>query len=155
MITLKIKEILEKEGFAVCSFRGKSMNPLLLENRDTVKLEKLLKDDVVLPGDIVLFERKNGSLVLHRVMKIKGRKLEICGDNCLFGELVSRDRIIAKMPGFYLSGKYVSLDDTEYAEYGKELLHSYEKKKEKAKKKYIEEHGRMRYILHIIKQKIL
>ena len=44
---------------------GSSMTPFLIDQRDKVYLKKI--DSPVCPGDILLYQRDNGSYVLHRV----------------------------------------------------------------------------------------
>lgn len=57
---------------------GKSMLPFLEEGRDSVILEKIKKPPK--RGDIVLYCRKNGEYVLHRVVKRKKDFFWFSGD---------------------------------------------------------------------------
>ena len=56
------KSIIEKQGFFICTPVGTSMNPLLYERQDTVKL---VKADKVQKYDVILYKRKSGEYVLH------------------------------------------------------------------------------------------
>ena len=47
---------------------GNSMSPFLIHGRDTVFLSRLSRP--VRRGDMLLYQRRNGSFVLHRVYKV-------------------------------------------------------------------------------------
>ena len=49
---------------------GRSMTPFLVGGRDTVYLSRLERP--VRRGDILLYQRKSGQYVLHRVWKVEG-----------------------------------------------------------------------------------
>lgn len=57
---------------------GSSMIPFLSPGRDTVFLKRMSGEPK--RGDIVLFERKTGDYVLHRVQRASPDGLYICGD---------------------------------------------------------------------------
>lgn len=57
---------------------GDSMVPFLLPGRDTVYLSKLT--DPVRRGQMVLYRRKNGQYILHRVYRVSPEALELIGD---------------------------------------------------------------------------
>lgn len=59
--------------------RGTSMLPYLKEGRDSVALVKLTGR--ARKHDILLYRRKNGKYVLHRVIKIGKSGYIMCGDN--------------------------------------------------------------------------
>lgn len=126
---------------------GTSMNPLLYQNRDFVKIVK-----PVLPlkvGDIPLYRRADGAFVLHRVVGIKADgEYIMCGDNQFILEYGIRDtNIIGIAKILVIDGKEIDVDeDIEYL---------------KHKEKYVENVGsrypvrRLRYKLHIIKNRFL
>ena len=59
---------------------GTSMNPLLYQNRDFVKIEKPVSPLKI--GDVPLYRRGSGAFVLHRVVDIKENgEYVMCGDN--------------------------------------------------------------------------
>lgn len=62
----------------VLAVTGKSMLPFLEEGRDSVILEKIKREPK--RGDIVLYRRKNGAYVLHRVVKRKKGSFWFSGD---------------------------------------------------------------------------
>lgn len=60
--------------------QGSSMFPLLIEHRDSVLIQSL---ENITPkrGDILLYQRKSGLLVLHRLHHIKNNGFYFVGDN--------------------------------------------------------------------------
>ena len=58
---------------------GNSMVPFLIHKRDTVILTPA--DDSIKKGDILLYRRKNGKCVLHRVKKITDKGIYFVGDS--------------------------------------------------------------------------
>ncbi len=94
---------------------GTSMNPLLYQNRDFVKIVK-----PVLPlkiGDIPLYRRANGAFVLHRVVGIKENgEYIMCGDNQFLLEYgISDANIIGIAKTLIIDGKEIDVDtDEEY-----------------------------------------
>lgn len=75
-----IKEVTQSGGEFRLFPKGTSMMPLLRQGRDSVGLVELpikLKKH-----DIILYKRKNGQFVLHRIIKINNNgELLLCGDN--------------------------------------------------------------------------
>lgn len=64
-----------KEGHrAAIPVRGSSMAPFLADGRDQVLLGPV--QNRLHRGDIVLFRRKNGQFILHRIVEVKK---DICG----------------------------------------------------------------------------
>ena len=57
--------------------KGRSMLPLICENKDSVVLSPV-KD--LKKGDIVLYRRTNGMFVIHRIIDISDT-FSMCGDN--------------------------------------------------------------------------
>lgn len=126
---------------------GTSMNPLLYQKRDFVKIEK-----PVLPlaiGDIPLYRRDNGAFVLHRVVGIKENgEYIMCGDNqFLLEHGITDSNIIGIAKTLIIDGKEIDVDtDVDYI---------------KHKNKYVKNVGtryplrRLRYKLSKIKNTIL
>jgi len=65
-------------GQAGVRVTGNSMFPLLRHLRDSVVI---VPPERVVPGDIVLFDRKNGRYALHRVIRMKPNGFSMMGDN--------------------------------------------------------------------------
>ncbi|MDO4556416.1 MAG: S24/S26 family peptidase [Lachnospiraceae bacterium] len=59
---------------------GYSMQPLIRRKKDLVTIVPLFRS--LKKGDIVLFRSAEGSYVVHRIWKIRGKQLQTFGDNC-------------------------------------------------------------------------
>ncbi len=126
---------------------GTSMNPLLYQNRDFVKIVK-----PVLPlkkGDLPLYRRNDGAFVLHRVVGIKDNgEYIMCGDNqFILEDGITDKNIIAIAKVLIIDGKEIDVDgDSTYL---------------KHKEKYVKNINiryparRLRYKLHFVKQHFL
>lgn len=57
---------------------GNSMSPFLVHGRDTVCLTKVNRP--LKRGDIVLYHRKNGAYILHRICAVEGDTFSMVGD---------------------------------------------------------------------------
>lgn len=73
---------------------GTSMQPFLINRRSVVELEKDVSR-VPCRGDIVLFCRKDGSIVLHRIIGVDGDELLINGDAQSWTETIYPHQILA------------------------------------------------------------
>lgn len=94
---------LETAGRANLAVTGYSMLPKLRENRDTVILKPV--GGQLKPGEIALFQRENGSYVLHRVIAVTMDGYQFCGDNQAQPELVRQDQLTAVVTGYIRNGK--------------------------------------------------
>ena len=126
---------------------GTSMNPLLYQNRDFVKIIK-----PALPlklGDIPLYRRADGTFVLHRVVGIKENgEYIMCGDNQFILEFGITDRnIIGIAKTLIIDGKEIDVDtDTDYLKHKEKYLKN-------LKTRYPAR--RLRYKLHFLKEGVL
>ena len=126
---------------------GTSMNPLLYQNRDFVKIEK-----PVLPlkrGDIPLYRRRDGAFVLHRVVDIKENgEYVMCGDNQFIPEYGITDaNIIGIAKKLIIDGKEIDVDtDAEYLKHKEKYLKN-------IKSRYPAR--RLRYSLALLKRRII
>ena len=122
---------------------GTSMNPLLYQNRDFVKIVK-----PALPlkiGDIPLYRRRNGVFVLHRVVGIKPNgEYIMCGDNQFILEHGITDaNIIGIAKTLVIDGREVDVDtDADYLKHKEKYIKN-------LKTRYPVR--RLRYKLHNIK----
>lgn len=57
---------------------GSSMSPFLIHGRDTVYLSRLTRP--ARRGDILLYQRRNGAYILHRVWKVENDSCTMVGD---------------------------------------------------------------------------
>ncbi len=113
--TRTFSQELAETGRVVYTTRGTSMRPLLRQGKDVVVIET--PKEHCKKYDTVLFLRKNGQYVLHRILKINGDQYWIVGDNCLGGEMVSEQQIIGVMTSLKRGGRSVKLTDWRYRLY--------------------------------------
>ena len=94
--------------------KGKSMLPLLKEGADSVVLSSVNSLKV---GDIVLYRRKDGTFVIHRIVKMSNT-LSMCGDNQFVIEKgVLTEQVLAKVTAIYKKDTLLSLDSFNYRFY--------------------------------------
>lgn len=110
------RELIEKNGFYCSTVHGYSMYPLLYDHRDSVYIEKAVSFEKY---DVVLFERFDGQLVLHRIIGFKNGAFLICGDNNFVVEEVKKERIIGKMTEFSRKDKEYKVDNLWYRIYSR------------------------------------
>ncbi len=126
---------------------GTSMNPLLYQNRDFVKIVK-----PTLPlklGDIPLYRREDGAFVLHRVVGIKENgEYIMCGDNQFLLEYGITDKnIIGVTKTLIIDSKEIDVDtDATYLKHKEKYLKN-------IKSRY--PLRRLRYRLHFVKERVL
>ena len=88
--------LLEGQGCLSLRVTGYSMMPLLRHNRDTVWLRA--PSGSISAGQILLFRRDNGKLVLHRVWKVLPEdRFQMNGDAQVWFETIRRDQILAEV----------------------------------------------------------
>lgn len=110
-----IEEVVNSGGKFTLVINGKSMTPLIIENRDAAIL--CAADDIK-RFDIILYRRSNGSYVLHRIVKIKNDVLYLCGDNQTEIEYpIYKDQVIAKACGIIRNGEELDLSGFKYKLY--------------------------------------
>lgn len=115
-MTDDILNVLQRDEKVLCIPRGISMWPMLIHRRDAILIEKLTEKIKI--NDVVLFRRKSGQLVLHRVVGIKDGVYNIRGDNCPTGEIVRREQIYGILKGFYKGERYIDCrSDKKYLAY--------------------------------------
>ena len=83
---------------------GSSMSPFLIHGRDTVYLSRLTRP--VRRGDILLYQRRNGKYVLHRVWKVCPDSYTMVGDaQTVLEPGIRDDQIIAIVTAADRKGK--------------------------------------------------
>ena len=94
--------------------KGKSMLPLIKEGVDSVVLSSVGSLKV---GDIVLYKRKDGTFVIHRIVK-NSKTLSMCGDNQFVIEKgILKEQVLAKVTAIYKKDAILSLDSFNYRFY--------------------------------------
>lgn len=114
------EDFLRFHGTLIHHIKGISMEPLLRQGRDVVILKACQAAHL---HDVVLFKRRNGQYVLHRITKVHLKSYEITGDNCMLPETVYPDQLLAVMTHFVRKGKKHSVDEPSYLRYVK-IWHS-------------------------------
>ena len=110
-----IKECISEGKKVNMRVTGISMSPLLHNRRDTVVLERA---DNLKKYDIVLHERKEGTYILHRIIKKKGDVLTIAGDFEIEKEYpVYTSQVLAKVSSFVRNGVYHDADEAFFKLY--------------------------------------
>ncbi len=92
--------------------RGGSMTPVI-RSGDIVTVAPIVAGDRLLPGDIVLYRRDNGTCLLHRLgRQVKSNGLVLAGVHGDSGmdELVPFERIIGRMVSLERGGQAVDFN---------------------------------------------
>ena len=111
-----IREVLASGGEFRLYPHGISMLPLLRRGRDSVSLRRV--DGPIRKGDILFYQRPDGSFVLHRVRAVKPDGLTMMGDNQTLPERgVSPDWVIGRVTRIFRDDKEVICDGQRYRWY--------------------------------------
>lgn len=126
---MTIQQILYRDGIVSYTVKGKSMEPMLYQNRDIVTICPKNSNSRCNHNDVVLYTRNN-KLILHRIIHVlpDGRYI-ILGDNSQAYEYDITDRdIIGILSSFNRDGCHYNITDPVYINYIKRL-----RKKEKTR----------------------
>ena len=112
--TVDIERLLEQGRSIQVKPQGYSMYPLFVPGRDEAIIEKA--ESVRLKrGDVVLYRREGGILVLHRIWRVRKEGFFMVGDNQSEVEgPLHREQIKGILTGFIHKGKYVSVKNPVY-----------------------------------------
>lgn len=95
--------------------QGYSMYPFIDPRRDEVVLAGIEEGSALRRGDVVLYRRENGMLVLHRIYKIRQDGLYLLGDHQTAIEgPVRREQVKGKMTGMVRDGRYMDVGNPGY-----------------------------------------
>ena len=78
LLMRSLLELVEQGETVPLVISGNSMSPFLIHHRDTVYLTKPTRP--LEKGDMILYRRRNGSFVLHRICKVREGSFELVGD---------------------------------------------------------------------------
>ena len=114
-----IQELLAGGSTVQLTVTGISMRPMLMHRRDQVELT--MAPSKLQRYDIPLYQRKNGSYVLHRIVKVEKNGTYTCaGDGQTSLETgVKREQIIAIIQSFTRKGKTISCKNKGYQLYAR------------------------------------
>lgn len=114
-----IEEVLQEKGEFVSAPLGVSMLPLIRPQCDVVFLSRDTSE--IGKYDVVLYKRKNGKYILHRILGQNEKGYILCGDNQYIKEYgIQKEQILAVMKGFYRGEKrYIDIQSKGYRIYSK------------------------------------
>lgn len=114
MMPLVLSQLSEGKSVKL-TVTGYSMYPLVSSRRDAVLLAPAEKVRV---GDVPLFQRENGSFILHRLVSKKKGAFAAMGDYETKKEYpVYPEQIAAVAIGFYRKGRFISVKNPLYRIY--------------------------------------
>jgi len=114
---LRLQSILEQQWDVSIPVAGNSMQPLWQHNRDSVVLKSCERHELK-KGDVVLYRRSTGQIVLHRIVKINQESYDLCGDAQVDIERnLPKSCVLAVMVEFYRKGKRYSSRQPLYRMY--------------------------------------
>lgn len=90
---------------------GTSMRPLLRENETQVVIAPLRRR--AKKGDILLYESRNDSLILHRVIAVAEKTVTLRGDNELLSETIPHERIVGLATEVFRHGRRYPAESRE------------------------------------------
>jgi hypothetical protein len=104
-------------GFKVryLQFRGVSMLPMLRQGKDSVELSPL--PEKLKKYDLPVYRRKNGQLVMHRVVKVKDDYYLCLGDNTEVYETIYPNQMIGLVTAFKRKDKRIEISALSYRLY--------------------------------------
>lgn len=111
------QEILDEKGYLIISPAGRSMWPLIREKKDAMKL---VPPGAIKKRDIILYQRKNGDYLVHRVIQLSRGSFVLCGDNQwkLEKDITSK-MVLAVMEGYFRKERYRSVNHMGYRIYSR------------------------------------
>ena len=110
------RRVLEEVGVYVSTPLGKSMRPMLRGGRDNILVEK--PTGRLKKYDVALYARKDGTHVLHRVVRVRENDYAMRGDNCDYTEFgITDEDLIGVMTGFWRKNRFVTPDNRRYRLY--------------------------------------
>ena len=102
----KMEEILAETGELFTTASGVSMLPCIRPKWDMLHLAKPRHD--IKKYDVLLYKRKNGTYILHRVMEVKSDSYVLCGDNqWVLEHGITDEQVLGVLIGFYRGKKYI------------------------------------------------
>lgn len=109
-----LEELLARDGKLVYKTRGRSMEPMLRQNRDLVIVQ--VPASRLKKNDVALYKHRE-SYVLHRVIEVKDDHYRIRGDNTYTLETVPDSAVLGVLTGFVRKGREHAVTDKGYRRY--------------------------------------
>ena len=109
VLSKSLPELLEQGGTFPLGITGSSMTPFLVHGRDTVYLSRV--SGSLKKGDMILYRRDNGMLVLHRIVRVEDDRYTLVGDAQTELEPGIRpDQVLALVTSVCRKGKHLGKD---------------------------------------------
>lgn len=107
------EEELNAHGSIIFTNRGRSMLPLLRQDRDVMVIDRRGPDRLK-KYDAVLFKRDTGQYIMHRVLRVLDGGYYIAGDNNVSGEFVREDQVLGVLRSVRRGSRTISVTDFGY-----------------------------------------
>lgn len=120
--TMTIEQVLIERGTYIGPTMGISMQPMLVQGRDTIVVKA--KTQRLQPLDVALYKR-GSDYVLHRVLRVTDTGYIIRGDNCYSDEIVPEETVIGVLTEFFQGDKHIVCTDKQYLRYAKKRIKTY------------------------------
>ena len=105
---------LSQKGFLLYTTVGRSMRPFLRSGEDMIRVDARGTERMK-AGDVVLYRRKTGKYVLHRIVRVRKGDYVLCGDNCWQLEPgIQDDQILGVLTAVIRKGKPVDVSSFGY-----------------------------------------
>lgn len=102
---------------------GVSMRPTIVGGRDPVTIAK--SDGNIEKYDIILFHRKNGQYVLHRVLGKDEKGYILCGDNEPYAEHgITPDIVVAVLTRYVHDGTIIDAGSKQFYRHAKKAFYT-------------------------------
>jgi len=110
-----IEKLLSQGNTVQLHPQGYSMYPLFMPERDEAIIAPVTDVSQLKRGDVVLYRREGGILVLHRICKVNGSGFYLVGDNQTEVEGPLRaEQMRGVLVAFIRKGKEIPADDPIY-----------------------------------------
>ena len=96
-------------------FRGISMLPMLRQEKDSVELSPL--PEQLKPYDLPMYQRKDGKMVIHRIVAVKEDYYVCMGDNTERFEKIYPEQMIGIVSAFWRGEKRIEVSSPLYRLY--------------------------------------
>ncbi len=111
--------------FVIISTSGVSMKPLLYDKGRKDATQVLIEPVTgqLRVGELPLFERQDGKLVIHRVIEVRKDSLgnaimyRTRGDNCMSCEQIHPDKVLGMVTKIYRKRRTINVTDCGYRMY--------------------------------------
>ena len=103
---------LNKKGIAYFIPKGNSMWPTLKDKAQPVLIKKATEPLNVY--DVALYKKEDGTLVLHRVIKVLEDFYVFLGDSQIVEEKVEKTQVLGVMVGFYKGKEFIETTNEKY-----------------------------------------